>query len=144
MNDPDRNDREVATTAAPIEENVVPGGTGSGHQRCHERHHHVAAGGRAANATQPLQIHDLVSTTAAIWVFKDRQKKEPPTTTSRDEYLKVDAAADVTELLWSWAPLIVIGARRACVHDNETQNCTEPAHAPPQCQLVHGTVEVGC
>ena len=50
MNDPDRNDREVATTAAPIEESVVPGGTGSGHQRCHERHHHVAAGGRAANA----------------------------------------------------------------------------------------------
>ena len=52
-----------------------------------------------------------------------------------DEYLKVDAAAVVTDLLWPWAPLIVVGTRCTCAHDNKTQNCTGPAHAPPQCQL---------
>ena len=55
--------------------------------------------------TKPLQIHDLVSTIAATGVFKDRQEKEPPMTISKDEQLRLDAAAVVVDLLWSWAPL---------------------------------------
>ena len=40
--DLDRDDREAATTAAPIEEeDNSPPAQARGHQRCHERHHHV-------------------------------------------------------------------------------------------------------
>ena len=39
--DLDRDDREAATTAAPIEIDNSPPAQARGHQRCHELHHHV-------------------------------------------------------------------------------------------------------
>ena len=41
MADLDRDDREAATTAAPIEIDNSPPAQARGHQRCHECHHHV-------------------------------------------------------------------------------------------------------
>ena len=46
-----------------------------------------------------------MSTTAAAGVFKDHQEKEPPITISEGEQLRLDAAAVVVDLLWSWVPL---------------------------------------
>ena len=54
---------------------------------------------------KPLQIHDLVSTTAATWVLGVARRRQPPMTFSKDDHLRLDAAAVVVDLLWSWAPL---------------------------------------
>ena len=58
--------------------------------------------------TKLLQIHDLVGTTAATGVFKDHQEKEPPITIPKGEQLRLDAAAVVIDLLWSWRLFVVV------------------------------------
>ncbi len=65
-------------------------------------------------------------------------------TNLKDEQLMLDAAAISIDLLWSWAAPHSGGARRTTVRDSKVGNCTGPVHAPPRCQLMHGTMEVWC
>ena len=85
---------------------------------------------------KPLQIHDLVSTTAATWVLGVARRRQPPMTFSKDDHLRLDAAAVVVDLLWSWAPLhsglghdvpVFMTARR--------KTAQAQAYALPRCQL---------
>ena len=78
------------------------------------RGHHVVMNGTimfcsgwqgSLTPAKPLQIHDLVSTTAATWVLGVARRRQPPMTFSKDDHLRLDAAAVVVDLLWSWAPL---------------------------------------
>ena len=83
--------------------------------------------------TKPLQIHVLVSITAATWVI-DCQEKEPPMTISKNEHLRLDAAAVVADLLWSWRLFIVVGTR--CTWSMTTDAIAQAqAYALPQGQL---------
>ena len=77
-----------------------------GHQRCHDRHHHDLQ--RVAgqhNVNKRLQIHDLVSTSAATGVFGDHQERSHRRLSRRVNNRGLDAAAVVVDLVWSWAPL---------------------------------------
>ena len=77
-----------------------------GHQRCHDRHHHdLQRVSGQHNVNERLQIHDLVSTSAATGVFGDHQERSHRRLSRRVNNRGLDAAAVVVDLVWSWAPL---------------------------------------